>query len=102
MFYESLEWGESMDMDKRACEYRASEGIFVYNSTSPVRAHLWFLPALIYCYLLALLIEKWRMRRAAYCMAPVLLAILLWRAEFCVFLTDFITLWNTETFCLQE
>ena len=58
---------------------------FVYNSTSPVRAHLWFLPALIYCYLLALLIEKWRMRRAAYCMAPVLLAILLWRAEFCVF-----------------
>ena len=28
MFYESLEWGESMDMDKRACEYRASEGIF--------------------------------------------------------------------------
>lgn len=75
---------------------------FVYNSTSPVRAHLWFLPALIYCYLLALLIEKWRMRRAAYCMAPVLLAILLWRAEFCVFLTDFITLWNTETFCLQE
>ena len=28
MFYESLEWGESMDMDKRACEYRVSEGIF--------------------------------------------------------------------------
>ena len=62
---------------------------FVYNSTSPVRAHLWFLPALIYCYLLALLIEKWRMRRAAYCMAPVLLAILLWRAEFCVFFDRF-------------
>ena len=62
---------------------------FVYNSTSPVRAHLWFLPALIYCYLLALLIEKWRMRKAAYCMAPVLLAILLWRAEFCVFFDRF-------------
>ena len=53
---------------------------FVYISTSPVRAHLWFLPALIYCYLLALLIEKWRMRKAAYCMAPVLLSILLSRA----------------------
>ena len=62
---------------------------FVYNSTSPVRAHLWFLPALIYCYLLALLIEKWRMRKAAYCLAPVLLAILLWRAEFCVFFDRF-------------
>ena len=62
---------------------------FVYNSTSPVRAHLWFLPALIYCYLLALLIEKWRMRKATYCMAPVLLAILLWRAEFCVFFDRF-------------
>lgn len=62
---------------------------FVYNSTSPVRAHLWFLPALIYCYLLALLIEKWRMRKAAYCMVPVLMAILLWRAEFCVFFDRF-------------
>ena len=29
------------------------------------------------------------MRRAAYCMAPVLLAILLWRAEFCVFFDRF-------------
>ena len=28
MFYESLEWGESMDMDKGACEHRTSEGIF--------------------------------------------------------------------------
>ena len=65
------------------------KGFFVYNSTSPVRAHLWFLPALIYCYLLALLLEKWRMRKAAYCMAPVLLAILLWRAEFCVFFDRF-------------
>ena len=62
---------------------------FVYNSTSPIRAHLWFLPALIYCYLLALLIEKWKIRKAAYCMAPVLLAILLWRTEFCVFFDRF-------------
>ena len=62
---------------------------FLYNSTSPIRAHLWFLPALIYCYLLALLIEKWKIRKAAYCMAPVLLAILLWRAEFCVFFDRF-------------
>ena len=62
---------------------------FVYNSTSPIRAHLWFLPALIYCYLLALLIEKWKIRKAAYCMAPVLLAILLWRAEFGVFFDRF-------------
>ena len=30
-----------------------------------------------------------RMRKAAYCMAPVLLAILLWRAEFCVFFDRF-------------
>ena len=58
--------------------------LLVYNSTSAVRAHLWFLPALIYCYVTDFFIEKWRMRKAAYCCVPALFAILLWRAEFCV------------------
>ncbi len=57
----------------------------ICNSTSPVRAHLWFLPALLYCYAVDFIIEKWKLRKAAYCCIPVLLAILLWRAEFCRF-----------------
>mgnify|MGYP000556273227 CR=1 FL=1 len=74
----------------------------LYNSTSVVRAHLWFLPALIYCYAVDFFVEKWKLRKAAYCCIPVLLAMLLWRAEFLqIFSGDFIIRWNTETFCLQ-
>lgn len=61
----------------------------LYNNTSPVRAHLWFLPALIYCYVVDFCIEKWKFRKAAYCCIPVLLAMLLWRAEFCRFAGGF-------------
>ena len=57
--------------------------LLVYNSTSVVRAHLWFLPALLYCYILDFFIEKRRLRKAVYCCIPVLLAALMWRAEFC-------------------
>ena len=71
----------------------------LYNSTSVVRAHLWFLPALIYCYAVDFFVEKWKLRKAAYCCIPVLLAMLLWRADFS---GDFIIRWNTETFCLQD
>ena len=38
----------------------------LYNSTSVVRAHLWFLPALIYCYAVDFFVEKWKLRKAAY------------------------------------
>ena len=61
----------------------------LYNSTSVVRAHLWFLPALIYCYAVDFFVEKWKLRKAAYCCIPVLLAMLLWRAEFCRFFGGF-------------
>ena len=59
------------------------KGFLIYNSTSPVRAHLWFLPALIYCYMVDFFIEKWKLRRISYLGIPVLLLMLLWRAEFC-------------------
>lgn len=54
-----------------------------YNSTSQIRAHLWFLPALFYCYFLDYFIEKFRLRKLAYACIPVLLGVLLWRAEIC-------------------
>lgn len=54
-----------------------------YNSTSQIRAHLWFLPALLYCYVLDYFIEKFHLRKLAYACIPVLLGILLWRAEIC-------------------
>lgn len=56
--------------------------LFRYNSTSQIRAHLWFLPALIYCYILDYLIEKIHLRKAAYLCIPVLMGIFLWRAYF--------------------
>ena len=54
-----------------------------YNSTSQIRAHLWFLPALLYCYFLDYFIEKFHLRKLAYACIPVLLGTLLWRAEIC-------------------
>ena len=75
---------------------------FVYNSTSPVRAHLWFLPALIYCYLLALLIENGECVRLHIVWYLYCWQYFYGERSFVSFLTDFITLWNTETFCLQE
>lgn len=75
---------------------------FVYNSTSPVRAHLWFLPALIYCYLLALLIENGECVRLHIVWHLYCWQYFYGERSFVSFLTDFITLWNTETFCLQE
>ena len=47
------------------------------------------LPALIYCYAVDFFVEKWKLRKAAYCCIPVLLAMLLWRAEFCRFFGGF-------------
>lgn len=61
----------------------------IYNSTSPVRAHLWFLPALIYCYVLDFFIEKCKLKKVAYCCVPALMLVLLWRAEFCRFFGGF-------------
>lgn len=55
----------------------------LYNATSAVKMHLWFLPALIYCYVLVYFIEKLHMRKAAYCFIVVLLGICMWRAWIC-------------------
>lgn len=55
----------------------------IYNSTSSLRAHLWFLPALAWCYIIVFFIEKLKLRKVAYGCIPVLLVLLLWRAEFC-------------------
>ena len=56
--------------------------LFRYNSTSQLKPHLWFLPALIYCYILDYFIEKLHLGKLAYLSVPVLLGYFLWRAYF--------------------
>lgn len=56
--------------------------LFRYNSTSQLKPHLWFLPALIYCYILDYFIEKLHLGKLAYLSVPVLLGCFLWRAYF--------------------
>lgn len=56
--------------------------LFRYNSTSQLKPHLWFLPALIYCYILDYFIEKLYLGKLAYLFVPVLLGCFLWRAYF--------------------
>ena len=54
-------------------------GFLKYNY-SLVKYHLWFLPALLYCYLLFAAVEKLHLHKAAYLLIPVLL-VLLFRME---------------------
>lgn len=46
----------------------------LYNSTSPVKYHLWFLVALLYCYLIFWTVEHFHLHAAAGILIPVLLA----------------------------
>lgn len=57
------------------------ENFFRYNSSSAVKSHLWFLPALLYCYLIFWAIAKCRVCKAAYLLIPVLLAGHIWMDE---------------------
>lgn len=45
----------------------------IYNYSSPIKWHLWFLPALLYCYLIFWVIEKFQWHKFAYWMIPILL-----------------------------
>ena len=54
----------------------------LYNNSSQVKWHLWFLPALLYCYLLFLLVARFRLYRPSYVLIPVLLLIHFGMEEF--------------------
>lgn len=54
------------------------EDFVKYNSTTPVKPHLWFLFALLYCYLLFWAVEKLRLHKLAYALIPVLLFCNFW------------------------
>lgn len=56
-----------------------------YNNSSFLRWHLWFLPALLYCYLLMLAVETFHLHRLAYLMIPVLFLRHFWMEEAAVF-----------------
>lgn len=47
---------------------------FMYNNTSPVKFHLWFLAALLYCYLIFLVVWHFQIQIAAGLLIPMLLA----------------------------
>lgn len=49
---------------------------FLKYNYSLIKYHLWFLPALLYCYLLFTVLEKLHLHWAAYLLIPVLLAAL--------------------------
>ena len=58
----------------------------LYNNSSQVKWHLWFLPALLYCYLLFALTARFRLCKQAYVLIPVLLLIHFGMEEFSTFL----------------
>lgn len=61
---------------------------FLYNNSSQVKWHLWFLPALLYCYLLFALTAKLRLYKQAYILIPVLLMIHFCMEEFSPYLGE--------------
>lgn len=65
---DALEWMGQLVSPETLKEF------LLYNYSSPVKWHLWFLPALLYCYLLFWVMEKYQLRSLAYWMAPILLA----------------------------
>lgn len=58
----------------------------LYNNSSQVKWHLWFLPALLYCYLLFALAARFRICKQAYVLIPALLLIHFGMEEFSTFL----------------
>ena len=55
---------------------------FLYNNSSQIKWHLWFLPALLYCYLLFALTARLRIYKVAYILIPVLLLVHFGMEEF--------------------
>ncbi|MDO4600704.1 MAG: acyltransferase [Eubacteriales bacterium] len=57
-----------------------------YNNTTDIKWHLWFLPALLYCYILFLAAEKLRVQKLAEFLIPVLLLRHFYMEEAAVFM----------------
>ncbi len=60
----------------------------LYNNSSQVKWHLWFLPALLYCYLLFAAVSRLRLYKLAYVLIPVLLVIHFGMEEFSPYLGE--------------
>lgn len=56
-----------------------------YNNTTDIKWHLWFLPALLYCYILFFAVEKLRAQKPAGFLIPVLLLCHFYMEEAAVF-----------------
>lgn len=46
---------------------------FLLYNWIPLRGHLWFLPALMYCHILYIIIKKFNLESIARCIAPLIL-----------------------------
>lgn len=79
-----IQGGGAMDYWETCFSMKAVSNFLLYNF-SPVKSHLWFLPALLYCYLLWYMAEKWKKERAAYFLIPLLLFLHLYLEEFSSF-----------------
>lgn len=56
-----------------------------YNNTTALKWHLWFLPALLYCYLLFFAVEKLRVQKLAEILIPILLLCHFYMEEAAIF-----------------
>lgn len=65
---DSFQWLKSLLQQKYVKEF------ILYNNTSPVKFHLWFLAALLYCYLIFLAVEHFQLQIVAGILIPLLLA----------------------------
>lgn len=66
-------------------EWEHIKEFILYNNSTPVKWHLWFLPALLYCYFLFMLVAQFRLFKIAYIFIPVLLLGHFWMEEAAVF-----------------
>lgn len=76
------EWLESLVSEEHICQF------FLYNNSSQIKWHLWFLPALLYCYLMFAAVSRFRLYRLAYVLIPVLLFIHFGMEEFSPYLGE--------------
>ena len=77
-----IKWLESLVSEEHIRQF------LLYNNSSQVKWHLWFLPALLYCYLMFAAVSKFRLYRLAYVLIPVLLVIHFGMEEFSPYLGE--------------
>ncbi|MDC7286936.1 acyltransferase [Blautia schinkii] len=84
-FQRSIEGEDIVSWLADIVEWEHIKEFILYNNSTPVKWHLWFLPALLYCYFLFMLVAQFRLFKIAYIFIPVLLLGHFWMEEAAVF-----------------